>query len=205
MALAHHGTGGSEFVLVALDVLAIDEVRDVEDNFACFGQSAADLFVKRQEEPMHLEADGAGTSLPLAGARGTFTQVSQIFPANPLGVYAVLDILDAAIVDTDLQVHLCFAAEFVDVGEKLALIGANGAAEGFVVIEDRAETERKNGGMLEAIGNHAGVIDTGLLAERFRGVVFADDDSQIACRVEKDLITANAKNRLERNGLTMTG
>jgi len=60
LALAHDGAGGGELVLVALNVLAVDEVGDIQDHFAAFGESAAYLFIERQEEAVHLEADGTG-------------------------------------------------------------------------------------------------------------------------------------------------
>jgi hypothetical protein len=48
--------GGGELVLVALDILAINEVSDVEYHLSALGKAAADFFIQRQEEAMHLES-----------------------------------------------------------------------------------------------------------------------------------------------------
>src|ERR1700734_375561 len=72
LALPHHGAGGGELVLVALDILAVDQVGDVQHHLAAFGETAAYLFVERQEEPVHLETDRARTSLAFTSAGGAF-------------------------------------------------------------------------------------------------------------------------------------
>jgi len=41
----HHGAGGREFVLVALDTFAIDQMRDIQQHLAAFGHPAAYFFV----------------------------------------------------------------------------------------------------------------------------------------------------------------
>jgi hypothetical protein len=82
VALAHHGAGGSELVLVALDALAVDEVGDVEEHLATVGHAAADFFVERGEHAVHLEADGAGASLAFALAGGVFAEIGEVFFAD---------------------------------------------------------------------------------------------------------------------------
>jgi hypothetical protein len=59
--------------------------------------------------------------------------------------------------------------------------------------EDGAETEGKNGGVLEAVGDDACMVHAGLLVEGFRGVVFADDDGEVAGRVKEYLVAADAE------------
>jgi hypothetical protein len=39
-------------------------------------------------------------------------------------------------------VHLCFAAETLDVGLEVALVGADGAAQGVVVLKGGSEAKR---------------------------------------------------------------
>ena len=56
MALPHHGAGSGELVLVALHVFALDQMGDIQHHLAALRQPAADFFVQRQEEPVHLEA-----------------------------------------------------------------------------------------------------------------------------------------------------
>lgn len=165
VALAHQGAGAGEFVLVALYALAVDQVRNVQQHLAVVHQSAAHLFVERLEEPMHLETDGACSRLPFACARGVLSQMGQIRAARSLRGQMPFDLPPAAIVDKDLQVHLRFTAEFVNVSEELPLIGADGFAKGFVVVKDGAKAEGKNRRMPVTVRDDAGVIDSRFLVE----------------------------------------
>jgi hypothetical protein len=97
------------------------------------------------------------------------------------------------------------SAQFVDVAEELALIGADGFAEEFVVVEDCPEAEGKYGGMLKAIRDDPGVVDTSLLVEGFVRIVLAYDDGEVTCGIEKHLIAAYSKDGFKRYRLAMTG
>ncbi len=90
-AIAHHGAGGCELVLVALNVLAVNQVRNVERHFAVFSKAAAYFFVEGHEEAVHLEADGARAGLALAGAGCILAQIAQILAANALNRQMALD------------------------------------------------------------------------------------------------------------------
>ena len=76
LALTHHDAGGGELVLVAFDMLAIDEVSDVQHHLSAFGKAATDFFIQGQEETVHLKADRTGACLTFTGAGGIFTQVA---------------------------------------------------------------------------------------------------------------------------------
>jgi len=65
LALPHHGAGSCELALIAFDILPVDQMSDIQHHLAAFGQPAAYLFIQRQEEPAHLEADRAGSGLAL--------------------------------------------------------------------------------------------------------------------------------------------
>ncbi len=175
LAVTHHGAGGGELVLIALDILAVDQVSDVENHFASFSEAAADFLIQGCEETMHLEADGAGARLAFALTGCRFAKVGKVtathFVCRKLGEFAA-----AAVVYEDLEVHLGFAAEFIDVSEELTLVRPDGFAEAFVVVEDGTESERKDGGMFEAVSDDASMIHTGFLIEGFCGIVFADDN-----------------------------
>ena len=190
LAVAHHRAGGGELILVALHVFAIDQMGDIENHLAGFGESAAYFFIEWHEEPMHLEADGAGAGLAFALAGCRFAKIGEIAAAHlvwrELGKFA-----GAAIVDEDLEVHLGFAAEFIDVAEELTLVGPDGFAKAFVVIEDGAEAERKDGGVFEAVSDDASMIHTGFLIEGFCGIVFADDNGEVTGWVKEDLVSAD--------------
>ena len=94
---------------------------------------------------MHLEADRACPCLALTLPHGILPKAGEVFAPYSLGGEMFADLLRATVVYEDFQVHLGLAAELFDVGDELALIGADGLAKGFVVMEDRAEAERKDG------------------------------------------------------------
>jgi hypothetical protein len=101
--------------------------------------------------------------------------------------------------------HFGLAPQLVDIALELALIGANRPAKALVVVKDSAKAERKNRGVLKTIGNDPGVIDAGFLVEGLLGVVLADDHSEIAGWVKKNLVTTDSNDRLHGNRFTMMG
>ena len=125
---------------------------------------------------MHLEADGACPSLTLTLAGSGFAKVGEVFAADLIWRQISEFFAAGAIVNEDLEMHLGFAAEFFDVSEELSLVGPDGFAETFVFVEDRAESEGKDGGVFETICDHSCVVDPGFLIECICRVVFADDD-----------------------------
>jgi hypothetical protein len=165
-----------ELVLIALDALALDEVRDVEDHLAGFGEATADFFIEGHEEAMHLEADGAGTGLTLALAGSGLAKIGEVLATDLLWVEVGEFASATAVIYENLEMHLGFAAEFFDVIEELSLVGPDGFAEAFVVAEDGTESERKNCGMFETICDDSCVIDPGFLIKSFCRVMFADDN-----------------------------
>ncbi len=162
LAILHHCAGCGELVLIALHVLAIDQVGDIENHFASLGEAAADFFIKRGKQPMHLEGHRTGSGLAFALACGRLAQIGKISAPNLVG-RELSNLSNAAVVYKDLEVHLGFAAKFVDVAKELALIGSDGFAEAIVVVENGAESERKDGGMFKAISDDSCVVYTGFL------------------------------------------
>jgi len=205
LALAHGRAGSGELVLIALHALALDEVCNIEHHFAVVQQAAAHFLIERCEEPVHLETDGSGVGLALAGAGGTFAQVGEVTPACVVAPEMAVDFTAGAIVNKDFQVHFGFAAKLLNVGKKLALVGPNGFAQAFVVVEYSAEPERKNRGMLEAIRDHPGMIHTGFVVEWVLWVIFADHHRQVTGGVEKNLVAAYSEDCFQRNGFAMPG
>ena len=94
---------------------------------------------------MHLHGNGARPGLAFALLGGVFAQAGEVFLADAAHEDR-FRLLAAAVVDHDFQVHFGFAAEAFDIGEELALVGADGATEGFVIGENGAEAEGKDGG-----------------------------------------------------------
>ena len=115
LAFAHHDAGGGELVLVAFDMLAFDEVGDVQHHLSAFGKAATDFFIQGQEETVHLKADRTGARLTLAGAGCVLTQVGEISAAHVFRRELALNLLSATIVDKDFEVHLGFASQLVNV------------------------------------------------------------------------------------------
>ena len=78
--------------------------------------------------------------------------------------------------------HLGLAAKTFYVGLKMTLVGADGAAQGVVVLEGGTEAEGEDGGEFEAVSDDASVVFRGLLVQPCSVLlaVFGDDDSQIA-------------------------
>jgi hypothetical protein len=142
---------------------------------------------------MHLEGHRARTGLAFACASGIFAEVAQVLAADALGGSMFFELLGAAIVDEDFEVHLGLSTELVDVAEELALVGANGLAEDFIIVEDGPKSEGKDGGVLKAVRDDPGMVDAGLLIQSFKGIMLADDDGEVACGVEKNLISAYTK------------
>jgi len=161
-------------ILVALNVFMVDEVGDVEKHLAGAIAFAGDFFVEGGEHAVHLHGDGACPGLAFALLGGVFAEAGQILPADAVHQDGLVE-LAATVVDDDLEVHLGFAAEALEIGEELALVGADGAAEGLVIGIDGAETEREDGGHFEAVGDDLAVVDCGFLEEGLVGVVFADN------------------------------
>src|ERR1700744_5395631 len=119
--------------------------------------------------------------------------------------------LRADVVDEDLQVHLRLTAETFYVGQKVTLIGADRAAQGVVVLKAGAEPERKNSGTVKAAGDYAGVIaggGLGIRADEAGGILrkmFGDDDGEISCGKEEDLVSEEAGDPREGHRAAVTG
>jgi hypothetical protein len=138
---------------------------------------------------MHLEAYGPGAGLAFALTGSRFAEVGEIFASDLVGWEVGQFTTAAAVIDKDLEVHLGFSAEFFDIAEELPLVGPDGLAEAFVIVEDGTESEGKYGGMLEAISDHSRMIDAGFLIQSFCRVVFADDNCEVTGWVKENLIS----------------
>src|ERR1700739_4748689 len=116
---------------------------------------------------MHLRGYSAGFGLTFALQRRIFAKVGEIFPAYIGNRFRSkpANLLAAAVVEGDLEVHLSLAAQTFNVGHKLALIRADRTPQGIIVSEDGSESEGKNGRHLEAIRDHSRMIHGRLLVE----------------------------------------
>src|ERR1700742_3189142 len=98
-------------------------------------------------------------------------------------------LLQTAVVDDDFQVHFRLPSQALNMCHVLALVGADGTSQGFVIRKDRAEAEGKNSGEFEAVADHAGVVLGCLLVQAFLGIVFGDDDCEITGWIKENLIS----------------
>lgn len=144
LAFSHQSAGGQELVLVALDILAVDQVGNVQHHLAAFREPAAYFFIEGQKQPVHLKADCARARLPLPRAGRVLTQVAEVFPSHAFGWLKLFQGVGAAVIDQDLEVHLGLAAEFVNIAKELALVGPDRLAQALIVTKDSAEAEGKH-------------------------------------------------------------
>ena len=163
LAVFHQLAGAGVLVLVALDALVFDEVGDIEQHLAGFRAPAGNFLSEGQNMRCIWTVDGAGPGLALALPGAAFSRrLVEVFLADRSHADGAGNgnLIAAAVVDHDLEVHLGLSTEAVDVGEELALIGTDRAAEGVIIRKNGAEAEGKNGGGLETICDHAGVVDS---------------------------------------------
>jgi hypothetical protein len=172
LAVLQQFARGGEFVLVALHALRIDEMRDIQQHLAVVHGAAGDLLILGDEEALHLDCDGATLGLPLALPGSGLAQVGEVFLADAVFMSHRARLLQTAVVDGDLQMHLGFAAQAFHMRRVLALVGADGAAQCFVIGKDGAEAERKDSGEFEAVADDACMVFGGLLIEIFLWIVF---------------------------------
>ena len=117
----------------------------------------------------------------------------------------------AAVIDQDLEVHLRLAAQTLDVGQEVALVGADGAAQGVVIRERGAEPEGQHRGPVEAAGDDAGMVAGRTLAfgrgqaGRVLGEMLGNDDGEIGGGKEEDLVTEEAVDSVQRHRSTVAG
>src|SRR6185312_5357982 len=96
-------------------------------------------------------------------------------------------------------------------GHEMTLVGTDRAAEGVVIVERRAETERQNGGLSKASGDHASMCAGGGLcvaageAGCIFGEVFGNNNGEVGRGNEEGLITEEAGDSIQRHRSAVTG
>ena len=88
----------------------------------------------------------------------------------------LVQFLGAAGIYVNFEMHFRLSMQALQVALKLTLVGANGLTKTFIILKNGSKTERKDGGVFEAVSDNSGVIDAGFLIERFGWGVFADDN-----------------------------
>jgi hypothetical protein len=204
LALAHHGAGSCVFILVPLNAFAINQMGDIEHHLAAFREPAAHFFVKRGEHAVHLEADSPGSGLALSLTGGVLAKIREILLANPFQRQMLVQFA-AAVIDHDFQVHLSLTVQTFEITLELALIGADGFTQPFVILKNSSKTEGQYSGLFEAVSNNPCVIDSGLMVESVCRIVFANDDGEVTGGVEEDLVATDSKYGFEWDRFAMAG
>ena len=138
---------------------------------------------------MHLHRKCSRLGLPLALPNRAFAQIAEVVLANrhiPAAIGRRADV-----VDHYFKVHLSLAAQPLDIGCEVALVGSDGTAECIVVRKGSTESEWKDGGKLEAVRDYLRMV---LSATRVhpRGIfsiMFGYNDCELACWEKEYLIT----------------
>ena len=161
---------------------------------------------------MHLDGKGSrfGLTFPLTGGRVAKTgQV--LLPNGGLSRKRILrEVTWTGVVNQNFEMHLSLAAEALDIRQKVPLVGTYGAAKTIVILEGGGEAEGKHGGELEAVGDDAGVIASGLLSfasepGAVRCAVFGDNYGKIAGGKEEGLVTEEAGDSGEGHRTAVAG
>jgi hypothetical protein len=153
---------------------------------------------------MHLDGKSTGSGLALPLTAGALAKAGEVLLADG---HIACGVAGAGVVHQDLEVHLSFAAETLDIGLEMTLIGADGAAQGVVVLKGGAKPEGQDSGEFEAVCDNASVVFGGLLIKLFAvfGGVLGDDDGEITGWEEECLMTEDTRNSGKGHWTAMPG
>jgi len=149
-------------VLVTFYRLVINQMSDVQKHLARIHPLAGDLLGDGQKHAVHLDRESARFGLALALSARALPQTGQVLLSDG---HISVGMARTGIVYHYFEMHLGLAAQTLDVGLKVSLIGANGTAKRVVVLEGGAEPEGKNCGKFETVRDYAGMVFGGLLIE----------------------------------------
>ena len=140
---------------------------------------------------MHLDGESTGLGLALPLAAGALTQTGEVLLADG---HVASRVAGAGVVHEHLEVHLGLAAETLDIGLEVTLVGSDGAAKRIVILKGGAKTKGQDGGKFETVRDDAGMVFCSLLIEPFMvfAAVLGDDDGQVTGGKQECLITEEA-------------
>ena len=104
---------------------------------------------------MHLDGKSTGSGLALPLTAGALAKAGEELLADG---HIACGVARAGVIDQHLEVHFGLAAQTFHIGEKVPLVGPNGAAEAVIVGKGSSKTEGKYGGKLEAFGDDPGMV-----------------------------------------------
>src|SRR5260370_19203627 len=99
-------------VLIFLDGLGVDEVSDIEQHSVGIDLLAADFFLERVEELVHLDGKGAGFGLAFALTRGLLPELEKVLAADRIGQNNLCNgAATRTVPDPQLDAHFGLAAQ----------------------------------------------------------------------------------------------
>src|SRR5215471_6761399 len=198
--------GGIVTVLVFLDRLGIDQVRDIDQHAFGINLLTADLLLKRIKELVDLNRKGSRLGLTLAVARSFDPKLCQVLASNSIRQLGVdHGIAKRTVANHKLDVHLRLAAEPLYALFEGSSIGANGLAQRIVGIKNSSKTERQHGALPETQTNHTSMLEHGFLIQLpGAALVFADDDREVPARIAEDGGTVHSLQTIEQKRTTRT-
>src|SRR6266852_8110504 len=129
-------------VLIFFDGLGVDEVSDIEQHSVGIDLLAADFFLERVEELVHLDGKGAGFGLAFALPRRLLPELEEVLAADRIGQNNLFHgAAKRTVPDRQLDAHFGLAAKPLHALTKSAAVGANGLAVGIFGVENRSEAE----------------------------------------------------------------
>src|SRR6266852_5087405 len=158
--------GSAVTVLIFFDGLGVDEVSDIEQHSVGIDLLAADFFLQRIEELVHLDGEGAGFGLAFALPRCLLAKLGQVLAANRIGQNNLFHgAAKRTVPDRQLDAHFGLAAKPLHALTESAAVGTNGLADGIFGVENRSEAEGQDSGGSEAPADHAGMLQNGFFIE----------------------------------------
>src|SRR5713101_5176360 len=129
-------------VLIFFDGLGVDEVSDIEQHSVGIDLLAADFFLKRVEELVHLDGKGAGFGLAFALARRLLAELEEVLAADRIGQNNLFHrAAKRTVPDRQLDAHFGLATKPLHALTESAAVGTNGLADGIFGVKNRSEAE----------------------------------------------------------------
>jgi len=134
--------GGAVTVLIFFDRLGVDEVGDIEQHAVGIDLLAADFFLERIEELVHLDGEGAGFGLALALSASLLAELDKVLAADGIGQDNLFHgAAERTVANRQLDAHFGLATKPGHAVTESAPVGSNGLADGIFGVENRSKAE----------------------------------------------------------------
>src|SRR5580658_8828956 len=190
--------GGRIAVLVLFHALGVDQVGDVDQHALGRDFLAADFFLQRVKQLVHLDRQRARFGLAFALAGGFYLQLRQVVAADGVWQFDIDHRLaQRAIANHQLDVHFGLSPQLGDAHSKSPPVDPDGLAERVIAVENGSELERQDGGIAETVADYPRVLNRRLLVQ-FTGCVvkFADDHREFTTGIAQNRSAVHSLNAL---------